>query len=97
MSTNNRTLTIDLTLARANVKIAEPGDRVTGVYLSKLDAGAVIQVAAGFADPITFGDLIAGGKLCPPETEGVYLTNAAQPGLTCEIVIAYGGLEAVPA
>lgn len=83
-------LTLDLTAARTKAQLLPPGLAIKQVYIAVLPSGADFRLSAGPANPAV--PMVQTGSLVyfNPLTEGLYLDNTAQPGLTAIIAVITG-------
>lgn len=91
--TNYTVVTIALDAGADAQQIAPAGQAVEDVYVDSMTTGAAVSIqfgnSGGSDKQVTLVDGIA-FRLCPPETDGVFLTYAAQPGATIRLVL--GGI-----
>lgn len=83
----------DLTGARDRVAIVGPGNRVYSISLVAVSVNAIAQLHLGSGtdkQPIPLAVIAEGLDIPAGEAEGIYLTNAAQAGLSVTI---YASLE----
>lgn len=86
-----RVLNIDLTAARDRAEIIERDVGVTDITVLELPAGASASIALG---PRPLIPLVQGQEIidiCPAETEALFLTNVAQPGVTMDLYVSFEG------
>jgi hypothetical protein len=86
-----RVAVVDLTAAQAAVEVVPRGVDVADVSVRAMPAGAAASLHFGGTSNDAVALLGAGDALeiCPPESNGIYITNPAQPGVTISLLIGY--------
>lgn len=86
-------LNLDLATARTKAPVIAVGPQITGVTVLGIPAGVLPFISMG-SDGDDIPLLTQGQELrmCPPNSDGVFVTNTASAGIL-SLLIAYGDLD----
>jgi hypothetical protein len=90
-----RVVTVDLAVANNRGVVVGRDTGVTNILVIAASAGAVFQLHVGDREGIPApGAGFTLDDMCPPENRGIFITNAAQPGMTVTIFLSFGAIGA---
>lgn len=90
--------TVDLTNAQTVAEIIGPAKQIFSVAVTRFPAGAVASLRLGQSGkdiPVQQqGFSLYDPQGCVIETDGLYITNPAQPGVSVDIMVGFAPLKA---
>lgn len=83
--------TLDLSLVADRREIVSPNTEIGNVAILAFTLGSDLQLHFGQRQPIPVASSLLDFVPCPPENQGLFITHAAQPGVSATLLIGFGG------